>query len=263
MRQSRSLNGFTLIELLVVIAIIALLVTLITPSIRTALDSGASGACAANMRQIGAASMQWAADWNGRLPPFRIQDEDYATSALGSQAQSWTDYGILGKYLGNDRQQSSDGIVGKTSGLACPADREINPFPYSLAPYEMITSYGMNGHLLRELTPGDVANGVTLRTHGIPLSRVHAATTILAIDAHRNAWNAGYGDSPPCYASPEPLGGFSWSPGAPNSIDNWAPRHRDQQGANVVFVDGHVEAVVGDELRERVANRTYRLRAVN
>lgn len=261
MVRIREKEGFSLVELLVVIAILAVLLTLITPAVRTVRDRGASGACAANMRQIGVAAMQWASDWNGRLPPYRVQDQNYTESALGSRAQSWTDYGILGQYLANQRVQSSDGIVGKSSSLACPADQEITPFTYSLQPSEMITSYGINTHLTGELTPQRIANGATLRTFGSPLSRVQTSRTILAIDAHMNAWNGGWGDSPACYGMPEPIGGGSFSPGAPNSYQNWAMRHNDQQGANVVFVDGHVEAVVDDDLREKVANRTYLLRA--
>ncbi len=258
----RTTDAFTLVELLVVMAILAVLVALLVPGIRSMMERGARAQSASNMRQIGAAVGFWVAEWH-RLPPFRIQDIEYSRETLGGPGQSWTDYSILGQYLGNPRDYSSDGIVSEHSALFTPGDRERNPFSYNLEPGYAITSYGMNTQISGELTPQQVSQGVTLRNFGHPIARITPTRTILAIEAHCNAWNPGWGNPPPCYGLPEPIGGFSWSPGAPNSISSWAMRFRNQQGAHVLFVDGHVEFVAGDELRERVADGSYLLRPPN
>lgn len=54
--------GFTLIELLVVIAIIAILATLFMPALGRARESGRNTKCAANLRQLQLASINYASD---------------------------------------------------------------------------------------------------------------------------------------------------------------------------------------------------------
>jgi|GEM_PF-1946486 len=58
-------SGFTLIEMLVVIAIIALLVSLMVPSMFNVLERAKKVRCSSNLRQIGVAWIQYAADHNG------------------------------------------------------------------------------------------------------------------------------------------------------------------------------------------------------
>ena len=58
-------HGFTLIELLVVIAIIALLVGILLPSLAGARESARTTACSSNLRQLGVASVAYAADHRG------------------------------------------------------------------------------------------------------------------------------------------------------------------------------------------------------
>jgi len=64
--------GFTLIELLVVISIIALVVSLLLPALRQARASARSVQCLANQRQIGQLFTMHAADFDGRLPYWRV-----------------------------------------------------------------------------------------------------------------------------------------------------------------------------------------------
>jgi len=69
MRNTRSAqSGFTLIELLVVIAIIAILAAILFPVFAKAREKARQAACASNMQQIGLAILQYAQDYDERLP---------------------------------------------------------------------------------------------------------------------------------------------------------------------------------------------------
>ena len=90
----RSRKGFTLIELLVVIAIIALLVALLMPSLKQARENAHRVACVNNLRQIGTAMMNYAADWADRQVTY-VRDNlgmyngdvvQYSAAIYGSDA---------------------------------------------------------------------------------------------------------------------------------------------------------------------------------
>ena len=262
-----SKQGFTLIELLVVIAIIGILMAMMLPALQGVRDWGARSACASNLRQIGAAVSLWAGDWDGRLPPNSVDSsaatQDYVQQALGDNAQSWTDQAFLGQYLGNPIRWTGDGVVLKSSSLWCPADRQVGPPNLSDPDAEgrdvAWSSYGMNARLYR---PADLyqqwGHSVTFRTMPTSMGLFEPSRTILAIDSHYSRWDPGSGLAPPAHGSPEQITLPNW--GSSNQYGthwNWTRRHHNQDGANVLFIDGHVASVVGDELRERLADRTY------
>lgn len=133
MNKSRQ-RAFTLIELLVVIAIIGLLAALVFPALRQALERSRSAACLNNMRQIGLAVMQYAADHQQHFP--RSQH-----SAFAHGEPVWAR--AIAPYLGADEdtwQPLTNSIY------RCPSDRNGYPF-----------SYGMNVYL--EVGPGDDYEG--------------------------------------------------------------------------------------------------------
>src|SRR5947209_8045195 len=68
-RRSRdSRPAFTLVELLVVLGIIVVLLGLLMPVLKSARSAGRRAACLSNERQIGAAIVAYALDYDGTIP---------------------------------------------------------------------------------------------------------------------------------------------------------------------------------------------------
>ena len=97
-----SATAFTLTELLVVVVILGLLSALCLPSLQQAIAQGRLGKCTANLRILGAGCLAFAADNNGGLPH---QDQGEETKLL------WGDVAV------------GEGAIttqGKARQLACP-----------------------------------------------------------------------------------------------------------------------------------------------
>jgi prepilin-type N-terminal cleavage/methylation domain-containing protein/prepilin-type processing-associated H-X9-DG protein len=67
--KSFVLKGFTLVELMVVITIISLLAAMLLPALKKAKDTAQSIKCLGNLKQLGLGALNYADDYNGRLPP--------------------------------------------------------------------------------------------------------------------------------------------------------------------------------------------------
>lgn len=120
--QSRALpkrvQCFTLVELLVVIALLAILAGLLSPALKKARDSARGIQCINNLRQIGAAFMQYANDHDDIIAPWRLGTYSYRNyvgryeenGTLGN-APGWGGY--IYPYLGGK---------GHWKVFVCPSD---------------------------------------------------------------------------------------------------------------------------------------------
>lgn len=199
-------QGFSLIELLVVVAITGLLAMLVFPSLQTARERAKTAACTSNLRQVGVAMLNYAADHDGTLPP---------AADLG---QAWPYcfwMAMVGPYVGitipiNGSTELK--LTGIYAGIfRCPGKKDWRLMGNGVTEFNRV-SFGMNSFDTQ-------VNGV-----GKALKQVAVA------ELSRTLLVADVATSYPVLANSDYMyKGFT------------ALRHRKTD--NVLFCDGHVQAV--------------------
>ena len=117
-------RAFTLVELLVVIGIIAVLVGILLPTLAKARETANALACASNMRSLGQAMMNYAAENRGCIVPAGIIYPPAYNTGTDKSMVSWDL--LLRPYI--NRKESSDAVDSTKSDfteikvLQCPDD---------------------------------------------------------------------------------------------------------------------------------------------
>jgi prepilin-type processing-associated H-X9-DG protein len=206
------------VELLVVISIIGLLAGLAVPAINGALKKAKSGACLANLRQIGLGLITYAAESPaGTFPHSSGQEATWAIE--------------LGKYINTTTKS-------KKSIFVCPGCEK--PVTEGTDTTVAIT-YGVHSSLV------DPAINVAIN------NVIRSSDVILAGDVCQDPSNKGWSPNrieKPNFANPGGGrgGGGSLDTAIATSVDAdsgnspWL-RYRHQGRVNVVMVDGHAESI--------------------
>jgi prepilin-type processing-associated H-X9-DG protein/prepilin-type N-terminal cleavage/methylation domain-containing protein len=259
----RGVRAFTLVELLVVIGILAVLISLLLPALGKAREAAISIKCGTQLRECYTAMMLYASDhngWIGNSSTLNSADNLWAPFLLGSVG-SW---GAVPEY-----RISPIYLKGGYDVTVCPGwfpNRYVTnppkPIEQSYAFNSLAPELSSGGDIYagsrfqRYFTPraigfrsqayapgGSRYNGWEAQLRFCSLSRARQPSTgVLLVDSIRQFYpDAPEGDQP---NSVNPLAAPFYSPG--NYPKQIHARHNN--GANMLFFDGHVERVGRDDL---------------
>ncbi len=134
MTIQKRLFGFTLIELLVVVAIIAILAAILVPVVGNSIEKGRRTACRSNLKQIGAAMINFASDHNGWFPLSSNTvwngQRWYSSPYTGSGANAYLPNQFTpprSGVTGIARAMHASGHLKDLSVWVCPSDRNEGP----------------------------------------------------------------------------------------------------------------------------------------
>jgi prepilin-type processing-associated H-X9-DG protein/prepilin-type N-terminal cleavage/methylation domain-containing protein len=245
--KSLQVSAFTLIELLVVISIIALLIALLLPALQTARESARAVQCGSNLHQIFLAQAAYESDYKW-FAPAMAGDEDQGYSFQ----TGWWNH-LLAPYLSIDEPVTgwtSSNANAQRGVLRCPstlragdgsAQRSyaVNDFWWLASPTK---PYGLSPSILITATYN---NGTVAYSNRIYMIR--SDSQVPSIGRSRILFISEIGESksnPSGGTYPYFQNGQSWR-GDPVAT-NIAPAFRHNDAKNVLFLDGHVEALRSD-----------------
>jgi len=207
-------RGFTLIELLVVISIIALLIAILLPVLGAARKSARTMQCSSNLRQLQIATTAYQIEHQNLLPQPG-HDSDLGTDEAQAEVM-W--FNALDSYLNQQSKQYSRTDTDERNYDAYKQD----PIWESLSENQrkLSRTIKMNEYL------GDL-NGPTVKFYN-PDNFKDTTNTVIYVDGR------GY-DTPSITTGNTDVDEFS-------ATEIYVGLRHDD-GANVVFADGHVEAI--------------------
>ena len=213
---------FTLIELLVVIAIIAILAAMLLPALNQARAKARDIKCTSNLKQIATYMAMYIDQEDGRIP-------NYTSNIKSGSTGKWQDM-LMTLYMPSVKLDDYC-FMEKSGDLKIPRGPFACPSSQASQTHEAV-HYGINQNQA-SVRDGDTRTISTIRS---------ASTRALVFDMDARG-----------------TGGKDWAnPAASNKSNMYRTsngggiwRHMAGKGANVCFVDGHVEARSRDSIPEK------------
>ena len=237
--KAKKATGFTLIELLVVIAVIAILMAILMPALSRARDQARRVGCGNNLKQIGTSLHMYANDYDGKLPL------NGGGNWLWDIAYSTTDYILK---TGGDRKTfycPSD--LSKNGDMAIVWQYSTNP-PFGANPEDVAEPQTGRDNLYRVtsyfwLMDTKAGRPASQRPRGVPdswkwpkaVTVKNPSGTELLLDATLST------TEDPATASFVEVQGGLWGRWQRFDRTNHISGGSRPDGANVMFVDGHLE----------------------
>jgi prepilin-type N-terminal cleavage/methylation domain-containing protein/prepilin-type processing-associated H-X9-DG protein len=210
--------GFTLTEVLVVIAIIAVLAFVTMTMVKRAMDNARSASCVSNLRDLGAAALNYTSENNGCLPP--LCQLDYGKAWTAEAANRWWPSFLAGT------TDSPGELVYKTWRCPEARDEDFQKMSKDL----VYSSYVTLKPVITFITPETPRGGMSLALIRYP-EKVwmfgDGGRPIAAADSNR-------------YQTVAAIERYSKSWATANRP---AFRHKGGKAAHYVACDGHVETL--------------------
>lgn len=229
-------KGFTLTELLVVIAILAILGGLLYPLFAQTRERSRRTSCLSNCKQIGAAMLMYAQDYDEKLPALD-------NAGVHPLAADWG-WAIVVPLV--NTYSKSNQI------WSCPSAPKSMDFLRGPMGAEIYVHYGYNEYLynIQHVIPPFYASTWNSLA-ALASTRAGASNIVMVADCLApgifNDWGTFDGirveGDPPDFGIHRIKYPNGWPNGRPG-----LPRHSDY-GANVVFVDGHARFIPGNTMR--------------
>jgi prepilin-type N-terminal cleavage/methylation domain-containing protein/prepilin-type processing-associated H-X9-DG protein len=219
-------RAFTLIELLVVIAIIAILAAMLLPSFSKAKDAGQSACCINNLKQLQAGWKLYETENNGYFP---LNVSQLMPGGPRNVSNSW----VLGNVqfdltTSNIMGGSLYQYVNNTAVYRCPSDRATVKGGAGIVQTRGYSASGWLGSVFNygsgwfEPDPTSMPPGYTFKTRDIFITQPGPSDVFVFIDDNERTIDDGI----------FVIGRINW----------WdCPADRHNHGANLSFLDGHVE----------------------
>ena len=247
-------NAFTLIELLVVISIIALLISLLLPTLQSARAAARFTVCLSQVRQIGVANFNYAADHDGYVVLTSYYDASDPRGANFTRDNINTWFSSLTSYMSTQPARALASIPAADRpaynavwvNMTCPSENITATYPYVLQGVPL--TYGMNvaqdnggsvysygkGYGLENVYDPDFTDppGSTRRIEAFTMPSV----SIAFMDANNNASMIAFGSA------------YEGSVGLGNNRVTYKARHAE--GYSGSFGDGHGEATPEARVRD-------------